>query len=63
MLEKEHQEKEKGLSCPSCGSFSVQGGFVEIEAGRAYQRMSCTECDAKWRDVYELTDRITDDNL
>ena len=62
MLDKKRHEKKIGLSCPSCGSSSIQGGFVEIEAGRAYQEMSCTECDATWRDVYELTDRITDNN-
>ena len=62
MLDKKCLVEGKGLSCPSCGSLSIQGGFVEIEAGRAYQRMGCTECDATWQDVYELTCRIPDTN-
>ena len=56
MLDKKAHIKGKGLSCPFCGSSSIQGDFIEIEAGKAFQQMGCTECEAKWQDVYELID-------
>ena len=55
--------KRKGLSCPFCASLSIQGGFIEIEIGKAFQRMGCTDCEAQWQDVYELIDMIPDINL
>ncbi len=63
MLDKKTHIKGKGLSCPFCGSSSIQGGFIEIEAGKAFQRMGCTECEAEWQDVYELIDMILDINI
>ena len=56
MLDKKAHIKGKGLSCPFCGSSSIQGGFIEIEKGKALQGMGCTECEAHWQDVYELID-------
>ncbi|VBB44987.1 conserved hypothetical protein [uncultured Desulfatiglans sp.] len=56
MLDKQSYLKGKGLSCPYCGSLSIQGGFVEIDSGKAYQRMLCTECKQSWQDIYELMD-------
>ena len=56
MLNKKAHIKGKGLSCPFCGTSSIQGSFIEIETGKTFQRMRCTECEAEWQDVYELID-------
>lgn len=56
MLDKQTYIKRKGLSCPFCGSSSIQGDFIEVEEGKAFQRMGCTECEKQWQDVYELID-------
>ena len=58
MIDKESYIKGKGLSCPFCEAESVQGGFIQIEAGKAFQDMGCTECEGAWQDVYELIDII-----
>jgi formate dehydrogenase maturation protein FdhE len=63
MLDKKAHIKRKGLSCPLCGSSSIQGGFIEIETGKAFQKMTCAECEAKWQDIYKLIDvRICHDH-
>ena len=56
MIHKQAYIKNKGTLCPFCGTESVQGGFVEIEAGKAFQDMNCTECGGDWQDVYQLVD-------
>ena len=56
MLDKKAHIKRKGGSCPLCGSPSIQGGFVEIETGKAFQKMTCADCEVKWQDIYELID-------
>jgi hypothetical protein len=48
--------KAKGLSCPFCGGDSLEGGFVEIQAGKAFQQVACCECGNTWQDIYELVD-------
>ena len=58
MIDKESYIKGKGLSCPFCEAESVQGGFIQIESGKAFQEMGCTECEGAWQDVYELIDII-----
>ena len=60
MLNKKAHIKGKGLSCPFCGTSSIQGGFIEIEEGKALQGMECTECEAHWQDVYKLIDMEPD---
>ena len=27
-----------------------------METGKAFQKMTCAECEAKWQDIYELID-------
>ena len=56
MLDKKAHIKGKGISCPFCGSSSIEGGFIEIEKGKALQGMECTECEGEWQDIYELID-------
>ena len=60
MINKKTHIKEKGLICPFCESSSIQGGFIEIEEGKAIQQMGCADCEAKWQDIYELIDMIPD---
>ena len=63
MLGRKAHIKQKGLSCPFCGSLFIQGGFIEIETGKAFQKMACTECEGTWQDIYELIDvRICHDH-
>ena len=47
--------KEGGKECPMCLCIEIEGDSVEIEAGGAYQRITCNECGWAWVDAYELT--------
>jgi formate dehydrogenase maturation protein FdhE len=58
MMDKEQYIKTKGLTCPFCGSESIEGGFVEIDTGKALQEIACNQCRSKWQDVYELVDMV-----
>jgi Zn-finger nucleic acid-binding protein len=58
MIDKESYIKGKGLSCPFCETELVEGRFIQIEAGKAFQEMCCIECEGVWQDVYELIDII-----
>lgn len=37
-----------GSGCPSCGAGDVQGGSIDVEGLRLYQRCSCAECGAEF---------------
>jgi hypothetical protein len=41
--------------CPVCGSEDISGGDLEFESGIITQEIWCPECNALWRDIYELT--------
>lgn len=43
-----------GLNCPYCGSEDITGGFVQTEAGHAWQPVDCVTCRKSWADVYRL---------
>ena len=43
-----------GVSCPHCGSQDIEGGFVEIVSGEAWQDVTCNHCGKKWTDIYKL---------
>ena len=58
MIDKESYIKGKGLSCPFCKAESIQGGFIQVDSGKAIQEMGCLECDGAWQDVYRLVDII-----
>jgi len=45
-----------GNECPLCGSDDIEGGFVEIDNGGAWQPVSCNQCHAEWSDVYNMVD-------
>ena len=45
-----------GAPCFVCRApYEISGGFVEIDNGRALQRVTCDACGASWRDIYTLT--------
>ena len=50
-----------GIGCPVCRSRDTEGGPVEIDAGRAYQRLTCLACGACWQDGYTLDSVAADD--
>jgi len=55
LTSKEYAEK-LGRFCPQCGSEDdIEGNQVEIDAGGAWQEISCLGCGATWDDVYVLT--------
>jgi hypothetical protein len=58
MIDKETYLKAKGLICPYCRGESIEGGFIQVEAGEAFQDMTCSQCDNKWQDVYRLVDVV-----
>lgn len=58
MIDKESYIKARGLKCPFCQSESIEGGFIEIQDGRAFQEMGCIECEGKWQDHYQLMDVV-----
>ena len=45
----------KGTQCPFCTSTDIEGDSVEVNEGRATQRMGCNECNSVWEDIYMLT--------
>jgi hypothetical protein len=50
---KEYLE-HRGLGCPFCGSWDIEGGSMDFDAGEIAQRGSCHECNERWTDVYKL---------
>jgi transposase-like protein len=46
--------EERGLTCPFCSSWDIEGGSMDFEAGEIVQRISCHECNEQWADVYKL---------
>jgi len=40
--------------CPVCQDSAIEGDEVVIDANRATQEVSCTECSAEWIDEYRL---------
>lgn len=43
--------------CHVCDG-TVTGYTIDIEDGRAYQRVDCDECEASWLEVYTASARI-----
>jgi hydrogenase maturation factor len=43
-----------GVRCPFCSGDDIVGQSVQIEAGAAWQDMSCSDCNAVWTDSYKL---------
>lgn len=47
---------EDSSKCPFCQSYQIEGSSVEISNDRAYQTVSCNDCDKRWTDIYKLSD-------
>jgi len=50
---KEYLE-QRGLACPFCGTWDIEGGSMDFDAGEIAQRISCHQCSEQWTDVYKL---------
>ena len=46
---------KNGQLCPYCLDQNVEGGPVTIDNCKAYQSITCQDCEATWMDIYELT--------
>ncbi len=58
MKHKTEHLNSKGVSCPYCKSYEIEGGPVEIQEGLAFQEVSCTSCEGAWQDKYTLIDTL-----
>lgn len=47
--------KSGGGVCPFCLSREIHGEEVVIDDGKAYQTVSCDDCEKSWCDEYQLT--------
>jgi hypothetical protein len=43
-----------GVACPFCGSSNIEGRQFDVQAGTAWQPMTCMDCNREWNDVYRL---------
>lgn len=46
---------EGGVKCPNCGSYILDGGNFEIDAGIVWRTARCATCESEWNDTYTLT--------
>ena len=46
--------EQRGLACPFCGSWDIEGGSMDCDAGEIAQRISCHKCNEQWTHVYKL---------
>jgi len=51
--------KAGGVKCPYCNSEQIVCRSVDIDAGDAYQDISCLDCGKEWIDVYNLVGVIS----
>ena len=63
MLDTRRYLRAGGVHCPdtSCLSPDIEGGHIEVEAGYAYQPMSCNACGLEWEDQYRLVGILGED--
>jgi hypothetical protein len=43
-----------GGVCPNCGGGDIEGGYLEVDGISTWCKVTCLDCEATWRDVYEL---------
>ena len=46
--------QQRGIACPFCGSWDIEGGSMDFQAGEIAQRICCHICNERWTDVYKL---------
>lgn len=44
----------QGVRCPFCHSNNIEAGTGEINAGDAFQKVVCNDCEKEWTDEYKL---------
>jgi len=44
----------RGLHCPYCNSPEIEGNYVNVDAGFAWQKIKCLNCDKSWINIYKL---------
>ena len=59
--QREHYLKMRGLACPFCGSTDIVGEEITVDEGKAYQTISCADCEQVWTDGYTLTEVLYHD--
>lgn len=55
MLTNKEYLDECGQVCPHCSSINLSGDHVQIDAGSAWQDITCDDCGKEWQDTYTLT--------
>lgn len=46
--------------CPECAGIDVVGDSWDLDGIHVSQRVECSDCGAKWNDIYVLTIRMVD---
>jgi hypothetical protein len=57
-VEKRIEEKylrAKGVRCPICNSKDIEGGKSNFDGDYCTLEVTCSDCDAEWRDIYTLS--------
>jgi transposase-like protein len=44
-----------GQMCPACDSGSISGNNINVDGDLVTQNVSCSDCLATWKDLYQLT--------
>jgi len=54
--QQESHVKNCGNNCPKCNSKNIESTApVDVDGAFASQEITCCDCDAVWKDNYELT--------
>lgn len=53
-LSQDEYVQKKGNYCPFCGACEFEGHEITVEAGKAFQEVTCNECGKGWYDIYQL---------
>lgn len=57
MTKKEKQKYIKDPTvCPKCGSINICSDPVEADGGYAWSNVECLDCEAVWKDAWEVVD-------
>lgn len=54
-MNKKERDLVENSQCPFCKSHQIEGDHVHVEAGEAWQEVSCLDCDRIWSEIYTLS--------
>ena len=54
MTEPKDLSEYNGQLCTKCERDNISGGFVEVDANYAWQKISCPDCGNEVREVFKL---------